>query len=114
MRIHHHIAVVLLLTVAGLVISGEAVAQKRPNVILIMTDDQGYGDLSCRSNTVLKTPDMDIPWTESVRLSNFHVSPLCSPTRAADLRALIVDGQNNHNTQCSSRASKSGYSPSVM
>jgi len=61
------------------------VARKRrkPNVILIMTDDQGYGDLSCHGNPVLSTPNLDRLYSESVRFTNFHVDPFCAPTRAA-------------------------------
>lgn len=55
---------------------------KRPNVILVMTDDQGYGDLACHGNPVIKTPNLDQLYTQSVRLTNFHVGPTCSPTRA--------------------------------
>ena len=55
----------------------------KPNVILIMTDDQGYGDLSCHGNPILKTPNLDRLSTESIRLTDFHVSPFCTPTRAA-------------------------------
>lgn len=55
----------------------------RPNVIVIMTDDQGYGDLGCHGNPVLKTPNLDRLYRESVRLTDFHVSPFCTPTRAA-------------------------------
>ena len=55
----------------------------RPNVILVMTDDQGYGDLGCHGNPVLKTPNLDQLYRESVRLTDFHVSPFCTPTRAA-------------------------------
>jgi len=55
----------------------------RPNVILVMTDDQGYGDLSCHGNPVLKTPELDKLHAESVRFTDFHVSPFCTPTRAA-------------------------------
>jgi len=55
----------------------------RPNVVLIMTDDQGYGHLSCHGNPVLKTPNIDNLHAQSVRLTDFHVSPTCSPTRAA-------------------------------
>jgi arylsulfatase A-like enzyme len=55
----------------------------RPNVILIMTDDQGYGDLSCHGNPILKTPNLDRLHDESIRLTDFHVSPFCTPTRAA-------------------------------
>ncbi|NNJ24866.1 arylsulfatase [Alienimonas chondri] len=58
-------------------------AAERPNVVLIITDDQGYGDLSCHGNTVLKTPHMDRLHGESVRLTDYHVDPTCSPTRAA-------------------------------
>ena len=54
-----------------------------PNVILIMTDDQGYGDLGCHGNPVLKTPNLDRLYAESVRFTNFHVNPFCTPTRAA-------------------------------
>ncbi len=56
---------------------------RRPNVILIMTDDQGSGDLACLGNPVLKTPHLDALHRESVRLTNYHVDPTCSPTRAA-------------------------------
>lgn len=59
------------------------VAEEKPNVILIMTDDQGYGDLSCHGNPILKTPNLDRLYSESVRFTNFHVSPFCTPTRAA-------------------------------
>lgn len=55
----------------------------RPNIILILTDDQGYGDLSCHGNPVLKTPHLDQLSSEGVRFTNFHVSPTCAPTRAA-------------------------------
>jgi len=55
----------------------------RPNVVLIITDDQGYGDMACHGNPVLKTPHLDRLSNQSVRLTNFHVDPTCSPTRAA-------------------------------
>lgn len=56
---------------------------EQPNVILIMTDDQGYGDVSAHGNPYLKTPNLDKLHSESVQLTNFHVDPSCSPTRAA-------------------------------
>src|SRR5271169_3068029 len=55
----------------------------RPNIILILIDDQGYGDFSCHGNPILKTPNFDRLHSESVRFTDFHVSPTCSPTRAA-------------------------------
>ncbi|MDA7920637.1 sulfatase-like hydrolase/transferase [Verrucomicrobiales bacterium] len=55
----------------------------RPNVILVMTDDQGYGDLGCHGNPVLKTPVIDQLHAESIRFTDFHASPFCTPTRAS-------------------------------
>ncbi|MBI4875660.1 MAG: arylsulfatase [Acidobacteria bacterium] len=54
----------------------------RPNVILILTDDQGYGDLSAHGNPRLKTPNLDRLHSESVRFTDFHVTPMCTPTRS--------------------------------
>ena len=56
---------------------------KRPNVVLVMTDDQGYGDFGCHGNPVIQTPNLDKLYMQSVHLTNFHVGPTCSPTRAA-------------------------------
>ena len=55
----------------------------RPNIILILTDDQGYGDVGRHRNPVLKTPHMDRLHDESVRFEDFCVSPTCSPSRCA-------------------------------
>ena len=54
-----------------------------PNVILIITDDQGYGDIAAHGNTMIQTPHLDQLHEESVRLVDFHVDPTCSPTRSA-------------------------------
>ncbi|MDP6585339.1 MAG: sulfatase-like hydrolase/transferase, partial [Anaerolineales bacterium] len=56
---------------------------KTPNVVLILTDDQGYGDIACHGNSVLNTPNLDHMYSNSVRLTDFHVDPMCSPSRAA-------------------------------
>ena len=66
-----------------LLVPGGVLAQDRPNVILILTDDQGYGDLGSQGNPFIQTPHLDQFYTESVRLSDFHVDPVCTPTRAA-------------------------------
>ena len=58
-----------------------AQAAPRPNVIVILTDDQGYGDFSCHGNPILKTPNMDAIHNESVRFVDFHSAPMCTPTR---------------------------------
>lgn len=55
----------------------------KPNVILIITDDQGYGEIAAHGNPVIKTPNLDKLHGESVRLTDFHVDPTCSPTRSA-------------------------------
>lgn len=57
--------------------------KKKPNVILVMTDDQGYGDIGEHGNPYVKTPALDQLFEESVRLKNFHVDPCCSPSRAS-------------------------------
>ncbi len=54
---------------------------KRPNVIIILTDDQGYGDLGCHGHPALKTPHFDRLHAESLRLTDFHVTPMCAPSR---------------------------------
>jgi arylsulfatase len=56
---------------------------KKPNIILILTDDQGYGDVGRHGNPILKTPNLDRLHDESVRFTDFHVSPTCAPTRSA-------------------------------
>jgi arylsulfatase A len=58
-------------------------AARRPNVILILTDDQGYGDFGRRMNPILRTPNLDRLAEESVEFTRFSVSPVCAPTRAA-------------------------------
>ena len=56
---------------------------RRPNVVLIMTDDQGYGDLGYHGNHHIKTPVLDSLAEASIRFNNFHVSPVCAPTRSS-------------------------------
>jgi arylsulfatase A-like enzyme len=56
-------------------------AQSKPNVIILLSDDQGYGDLSCHGNPVLRTPNMDSLHSQSVRFTDFHASPMCTPCR---------------------------------
>ena len=77
----------LLLTLAASLTFGllhaEGIAGKKPNIIFILTDDQGFGDVSANGNPVLKTPNMDRLHNEGVRFTDFHVSPTCAPTRSA-------------------------------
>lgn len=64
-------------------ITATMVSAAPPNIIVVLTDDQGYGDLSCHGNPILKTPHLDQLHAESVRFTDFHVSPTCAPTRSA-------------------------------
>lgn len=54
-----------------------------PNVLLILTDDQGYGDLNLHGNTFIETPVLNRFANESAQFERFYVSPLCAPTRAS-------------------------------
>jgi arylsulfatase A-like enzyme len=75
------LSVVIILFLS--LLSATLLGAERPNVILIMTDDHGYGDIAAHGHPHLKTPNMDRLHRESVRLADFHVDPTCSPTRAA-------------------------------
>lgn len=72
--------VVVLITLLN---SLETLFAKQPNVLLIMTDDQGFGDFSIHGNPHLQTPHIDRLGAESVRFDRFYVSSFCAPTRAA-------------------------------
>ena len=65
----------------ALLVAGQVTAAEKPNVVVLITDDQGYGDLSCHGNPVLKTPNLDKLHSQSVRLTDFHACPMCTPTR---------------------------------
>ena len=57
---------------------------EKPNVIIILTDDQGYGDLGCMGSTDLKTPNLDSMAENGVQFTSMYsASPVCSPSRAA-------------------------------
>ncbi|MGD0088720.1 MAG: arylsulfatase [Planctomycetota bacterium] len=55
----------------------------RPNIVLIITDDQGYGEFGCHGNPIIQTPNLDQLHKDSLRFTDFHVSPTCSPTRCS-------------------------------
>lgn len=71
-----------------------AFAERRPNIVLILTDDQGYGDLGFTGNPLIYTPNLDRFACQSVFLSNFCVSPVCTPTRAS-----LMTGRYNYRTR---------------
>ncbi len=81
------------LTAAG---ASALVAQprtKRPNIVLIISDDQGYGDLSLHGNPYLNTPNIDRIGREGAQFTQFQVCPVCSPTRAS-----LMTGRYNYRT----------------
>jgi arylsulfatase len=73
-------SLVFLLALASLANSADA---PRPNIIVVMPDDVGYGDFSCLGSPIVRTPNIDAFAHAAVRLTDFHVSPTCSPTRCA-------------------------------
>lgn len=79
-----------VLILACLIFSGFAVAAEKPNVLVVMTDDQGLGDFGFTGNPILKTPNFDRFASESVRFTDFHVCPMCSPTRGQLMTGLAA------------------------
>lgn len=65
------------------------ITNTRPNVIIVMTDDQGYGDLGYHGNPYVKTPNLDAFAKQSLELTNFHTGTTCAPTRAG-----LMTGRN--------------------
>tara|TARA_R110000850_G_scaffold30618_10_gene84102 strand:+ start:650 stop:2389 length:1740 start_codon:yes stop_codon:yes gene_type:complete len=82
----------LALVAVGLLSSS---ARAQPNIIIVMPDDMGYGDLGVTGNPVIRTPNLDRFASESAELTNFYVSPVCSPTRAS-----LMTGRYNYRTRC--------------
>jgi arylsulfatase A-like enzyme len=75
------IAILCTLLLLALSSHGKSSTRDRPNVIIVMTDDQGYGELSCHGNPILKTPNLDKLASQSLRLKDYHAAPMCTPTR---------------------------------
>jgi arylsulfatase/arylsulfatase A len=82
------------LLVGGLCLGAEhAGSPARPNVVIVLADDLGYGDLGCHGNTIVKTPHLDAFGAQAVEFTRFYVSPVCSPTRAS-----LMTGRYNFRT----------------
>ncbi|MCY3965354.1 MAG: arylsulfatase [Acidobacteria bacterium] len=73
---------------------GAGGAAERPNIVLVMTDDQGYGDFGFAGNPVVQTPHLDALAAESAQVERFYVSPVCTPTRAS-----LMTGRYNYRTR---------------
>ena len=83
------------LLLAILVCPFTANARQPPNIVLIMADDMGYGDLGVTGNPVIRTPNLDAMSRRSASMSTFYVSPVCAPTRAS-----LMTGRYNYRTRC--------------
>lgn len=88
----------LALMVSGSGLSLQLQAAKkadRPNVVIVITDDQGYGDFGFNGNPILRTPNLDTMETASAKMTQYYVSPVCAPTRAC-----LMTGRYNYRTRC--------------
>lgn len=72
-----------IMIIAALLMSQLHGASERPNILIIFTDDQGYGDVGCYGNEVIKTPRLDQLAREGTRYTQFYVQPTCAPSRSA-------------------------------
>ena len=74
--------------------------KQKPNIIIIITDDQGYGDIGFNNNSQILTSNLDLLANQSIRFNNFYVSPVCAPTRSSlltgrySLRTGVTDTYN--------------------
>ena len=78
----------LFITIQGMLSSCSTEVPGKPNILLIITDDQGYGDLSIHGNPHVKTPNIDKLGQQSVRFDHFYVSSVRAPTRASILTGM--------------------------
>jgi arylsulfatase A-like enzyme len=85
----------LTLLAALILCPAALIAGEPPNIVLIMTDDMGYGDLGVHGNPVIHTPNIDAMARRSASMSTFYVSPVCAPTRAS-----LMTGRYNYRTRC--------------
>ena len=72
----------------------ESPSAEPPNIVLVMTDDQGYGDFGFAGNPVIETPHLDALAAQSAQVERFYVSPVCTPTRAS-----LMTGRYNYRTR---------------
>ncbi|MEZ7985009.1 MAG: arylsulfatase [Pseudomonadales bacterium] len=75
------VSIVLLVSVPAW--GSDKTVSNSPNIIIVMTDDQGYGDIGLHQNPAVQTPHIDQLAQQSTRLTNFHMDPTCSPSRAS-------------------------------
>jgi arylsulfatase A-like enzyme len=92
-------AVTTNLLVANLLFASANIHDRgKPNVIIVITDDQGTGDLSCEGNPYIKTPNIDHFYGDAVRFTNYHVSTTCAPTRGSIMTGRHTNRINTYHT----------------
>ena len=89
------LTVAFLIPAACCLVFTQRIQAERPNVVVIMSDDQGGGDYGFLGNKVIRTPELDAMHKQSGLLSKFYVSPVCAPTRAS-----LMTGRYNYRTRC--------------
>jgi arylsulfatase/arylsulfatase A len=86
--------IILILVVIACSSCQKNFIKEKPNVILIVTDDQGYGDFGISGNPIIATPNLDAMARRSAQMTNYYVSPVCAPTRAS-----LMTGRYNYRTR---------------
>jgi len=82
-------ATLVIVTLSACLLSLKASRAEKPNFVLILADDMGYGDVGCYGSTINQTPHIDSLAASGLRFTDFHsAGPMCSPTRAAMLTGL--------------------------
>src|SRR4051794_11490638 len=80
--IRRFLPALVALIIPGALLQTASAAGSKPNVVVILTDDHGFAELGATGNPVIRTPNLDRLAAQSASLVNFHVMPVCSPTRA--------------------------------
>ncbi|MEW6998570.1 arylsulfatase [Colwelliaceae bacterium BS250] len=94
-----HLRSKLLLALLLTVTSSAMAAEDRPNVLLILTDDQGYSDVGFNGNPIVSTPNLDRMASQAIVFDNFYAQPVCSTTRAALMTGRYAMRSDVINTQ---------------
>ncbi len=88
--IFHFFLILLLIGISTSCSEKEKDIDKRPNIVLIVADDLGFGDIGCYGGDI-ETPNIDNLASNGIRFSSFHTAPMCAPTRA-----MLLSGNDNH------------------
>lgn len=79
----HLVSALMIVSLGVYGSDARSAAADKPNIVIVITDDQGYGDLGCHGNPKIRTPNLDAFASQSMQLRHFYVSPVCSPTRSS-------------------------------